>query len=189
MLALKVIECMKLLEQVSGARTKLKGMFMVDTDGVESWRSSQRGISAGRFDGEDIETVLDDLANILVTATSDVTYRFSSIVNALQEQAHSAFVTFVDGASERFNLAVGAGLCSKIQHLVSESESKTIDHLGMGPALVGAYSLAMESTLQPSSSHTLNRSGFSKPWTWRPSSAPPDAAGLSSAHFPRRVPF
>jgi 2-polyprenyl-6-methoxyphenol hydroxylase-like FAD-dependent oxidoreductase len=73
--ALKVMEELKLIEEVRACRTHFRGMSVCDEHDNELERTTERTLSGGPFDSDDIELFRDDLLRILFSAGSDlVTY-------------------------------------------------------------------------------------------------------------------
>ncbi|UNO38522.1 FAD-dependent monooxygenase [Streptomyces sp. MST-110588] len=130
--ALDVLERMNLLDQARRARTRMRGMSMLDGEGNELWRSTEMTFSSGRLDSEDIELLREDLTQLLYRNMPEgVEYLFGDSISALQEEPHGVRVGFEGGGSRMFDLVVGAdGLRSKVRHLAFGAKSHFVRHLG-----------------------------------------------------------
>ena len=130
--ALDVVERMGLLEAAKGARTHMRGMSILDSDGREIERSTVATLSSGRLDSDDIELLRDDLVRMVYGHTSGaVEYLFDDSVTALEEREGGVRVDFARGSSRTFDLVVGAdGLRSTVRSLVFGPEEEFSHHLG-----------------------------------------------------------
>ncbi|MER6951738.1 FAD-dependent monooxygenase [Nonomuraea sp. NPDC000554] len=134
--ALTVAERTGVLEQVRGKKTDMRGMSMVDADGNEIMRSTEKTISGGRLDSDDIEIMRDDLTAILLGATSGVEYLYGDSIAELAQDDHGVQVTFESGARRGFDYVVGAdGLHSNVRKLTFGDEPPFVHHLGMYVAI------------------------------------------------------
>lgn len=128
--ALDVVERMDLLEPLRAARTRMRGMSMLDNDGTELMRSEEYAPSSGRFDSGDIEVLREDLTALLAERTKDVEYLFGDSIATLTQDEGGVDVTFERGAARRFDLVIGAdGLHSKVRRLAFGPQEA--HHLGM----------------------------------------------------------
>ncbi|GAA5610446.1 hypothetical protein CP981_06695 [Streptomyces platensis] len=130
--ALDVLDRMHLLEQTQQARTRMRGMSMLDGDGNELWRSTDMTLSSGRLDSDDIELLREDLTHLLYRQShEDVEYLFDDSISLLQEGAHGIRASFERSQDRTFDLVVGAdGLHSKVRQLTFGPERQFIRHLG-----------------------------------------------------------
>ncbi|MEU9117824.1 FAD-dependent monooxygenase [Streptomyces sp. NPDC048483] len=130
--ALDVLDRMHLLEQAQQARTRMRGMSMLDGDGNELWRSTEMTLSSGRLDSDDIELLREDLTQLLYRKShEDVEYLFDDSITLLQEGAHDIRASFERSQDRTFDLVVGAdGLHSKVRQLAFGPEREFIRHLG-----------------------------------------------------------
>ncbi|MGW5644689.1 FAD-dependent monooxygenase [Saccharopolyspora sp. NPDC003752] len=130
--ALDVVDRMSLGEPMRAARTRMRGMSMLDGAGNELFRSEEHTISGGRLDNEDVELLREDLTAMLHAATrSQVEYVFGDSINALQQDEHGVRVEFERGGFRTFDLVIGAdGLHSTVRRLVFGSEQQFSTHLG-----------------------------------------------------------
>lgn len=130
--ALDVLDRMDLLTPARRLRTRLRGMAMLDADGVEQWRSTEMTLSGGRLDGDDVELLRDDLTGLLATRAQDgVDYLFDDAVTALDQDDRGVRVTFRRAAPRTFDLVVGAdGLHSGVRCLAFGPEGRFLRHLG-----------------------------------------------------------
>ncbi|MEU4806830.1 FAD-dependent monooxygenase [Actinosynnema sp. NPDC023587] len=137
--ALDVLDRMDLLGRTRRARTRMRGMAVLDADGTEQWRSTEMTLSAGRLDGDDIEVLRDDLTALLHTRARDgVEYLFGDAITALDQDDDGVRVTFRHGGPRTFDLVVGAdGLHSAVRRLVFGPEDEFVHHLG---SYVGVFS-------------------------------------------------
>ncbi|WP_406636188.1 FAD-dependent oxidoreductase [Amycolatopsis sp. WGS_07] len=126
--ALEVVERMGLGEQVRAARTRMRGMSMLDAAGNEVFRSEERTFSSGRLDSADIEILRDDLVQLLHDHT-EAEYRFGDEVTALD--AESGRVEFAKAEPRTFDLIVGAdGVHSAVRRLAFGPEDQFRRYLG-----------------------------------------------------------
>ncbi|MCC5577214.1 FAD-dependent monooxygenase [Microtetraspora sp. AC03309] len=130
--ALDVVDRMNLLAEIRQARTRMRGMSMLDGDGNEIMRSTEETVSGGRLDSDDVELLREDLTRLLYERTrDDVEYVFGDSITTLDEDEHGVRVAFEHGDSRTFDLVVGAdGLHSNVRGLAFGAESRFIHHLG-----------------------------------------------------------
>jgi 2-polyprenyl-6-methoxyphenol hydroxylase-like FAD-dependent oxidoreductase len=117
--ALKVMEELKLIEEARSCRTHFRGMSVCDERDNELERTTERTLSGGRFDSDDIELFRDDLSRILFSAGSELaTYMFGDEVVSARQQSDCVDVVLRNGGERSFDLLVGAdGLRSGIRRL------------------------------------------------------------------------
>ncbi|WP_328607491.1 FAD-dependent monooxygenase [Amycolatopsis sp. NBC_00345] len=130
--ALDVVDRMGLGEPVRAARTRMKGMSMMDGSGTELFRSEDFAYTSGRLDSEDVELLRDDLIAMLHEATKDsVEYVFDDSITALHQEEHSVRVEFERGGFRTFDLVIGAdGVHSAVRRLAFGPEAGFTTHLG-----------------------------------------------------------
>ncbi|MFE2327246.1 FAD-dependent monooxygenase [Streptomyces sp. NPDC059385] len=130
--ALDVVDRMGLLERVSGVRTRMRGMSVLDPEGNEVHRSTEATYSSGRLDGEDIEVLREDLVRMVHEHTrDDVEYLFGDTITAIEEHETGVRVDFARRPSRTFDLVVGAdGLHSTVRRLAFGPEEPFTHHLG-----------------------------------------------------------
>ncbi|MFE6746232.1 FAD-dependent monooxygenase [Kitasatospora purpeofusca] len=118
--ALEVVDRMGLLKEVEARRTGLLGMSVVDGDGRELSRTTERTASGGPVDGPDVEILRDELAELIAgVAGSGVEYRFDDSIETLVQYEEGVQVRFRGGEERSFDLVVGAdGLHSNTRRLV-----------------------------------------------------------------------
>jgi 2-polyprenyl-6-methoxyphenol hydroxylase-like FAD-dependent oxidoreductase len=130
--ALDVVDRMGLGELVRAARTRMRGMSMVDGAGNELFRSEESTFSSGRLDSEDVELLREDLVAMVHRATRDeVEYVFDDSVVSLAQDESGVRVEFGSGAARTFDLVIGAdGPHSVVRRLVFGAEREFSAHLG-----------------------------------------------------------
>ncbi|MFD4910823.1 FAD-dependent monooxygenase [Kitasatospora purpeofusca] len=130
--ALEVVDRMGLLAEVGARRTGLRGMSVVDGDGRELSRTTERTASGGPVDGPDVEILRDELAELIAgVAGSGVEYRFDDSIDTLVQYAEGVQVRFRDGEERSFDLVVGAdGLHSNTRRLVFGPEEDYLHPIG-----------------------------------------------------------
>jgi 2-polyprenyl-6-methoxyphenol hydroxylase-like FAD-dependent oxidoreductase len=130
--ALEVVQRMGILAQVRQARTRMRGMSMLDGDGNEIMRSTDKTFSSGRLDSDDVELLREDLTRLLHERTrDDVEYVLGDSITALDEDEHGVRAGFEHGEPRAFDLVVGAdGLHSNVRELTFGGERQFIHHLG-----------------------------------------------------------
>jgi 2-polyprenyl-6-methoxyphenol hydroxylase-like FAD-dependent oxidoreductase len=130
--ALDVVDRMGLGELVRAARTRMRGMSMVDGAGNELFRSEESTFSGGRLDSEDVELLREDLVAMVHRATRDeVEYVFDDSVVSLAQDESGVRVEFGSGAARTFDLVIGAdGPHSVVRRLVFGAEREFSAHLG-----------------------------------------------------------
>ncbi|MFD9426647.1 MULTISPECIES: FAD-dependent monooxygenase [unclassified Streptomyces] len=135
--ALGVVERLGLLEQARSARTRMRGMSVLDGDGNELHRSTEATLSSGRFDSGDIEVLRDDFVPMLHERLGGGAEFFhGDRITALEEGGDGVRVTFERGAPRTFDLVVGAdGLHSGVRRLVFGAEEEFVRHLDMHIAI------------------------------------------------------
>ncbi|MFE2060159.1 FAD-dependent monooxygenase [Streptomyces sp. NPDC059446] len=130
--ALDVIERMGLLDEARRARTRMRGMSVLDPEGKEIERSTETALSSGRLDSADIELLREDLVRMVFARTGgDVEYLFGDTITALVEGATGVRVDFAREPSRTFDLVIGAdGLHSTVRRLAFGPEERYAHHLG-----------------------------------------------------------
>ncbi|XVS65426.1 FAD-dependent monooxygenase [Actinosynnema sp. CA-299493] len=130
--ALDVVDRMGLGEQVRAARTRMRGMSVLDGEGNELFRSEEYALSSGRLAGEDVELLREDLITVLHRATGDgVEHVFGDSVTALREEEHGVRVELEHGGSRTVDLVIGAdGAHSAVRRLAFGPEERFGRHLG-----------------------------------------------------------
>ncbi|WKX71340.1 FAD-dependent monooxygenase [Streptomyces sp. XD-27] len=142
--ALDVLDRTGILDDARGVRTRLRGMAMLDGEGNEQWRSTEKTFSGGRLDSADIELLREDLTGLLYerALAEGVEFLFGDSIAALDEAPHGAHaqdaqhpqhirVGFEQSSTRTFDLVVGAdGLHSKVRQLAFGPEHAFIRHLG-----------------------------------------------------------
>jgi 2-polyprenyl-6-methoxyphenol hydroxylase-like FAD-dependent oxidoreductase len=130
--ALDVVDRMGLGEGVRAARTRMRGMSMVDGEGNELFRSEEHVLSSGRLDGEDVELLREDLVAMLHEATADgVEYVYGDWITALHEEEHGVRVELAHGGYRTFDFVIGAdGVHSTVRRLAFGPEERFGTHLG-----------------------------------------------------------
>jgi 2-polyprenyl-6-methoxyphenol hydroxylase-like FAD-dependent oxidoreductase len=135
--ALDVMEAMGLLEQARALRTRLHGMSMLDANGEEIERTTERTFSSGRLDSDDIEIFRDDLCQLLMGALSErVQFIYGDSIASLSESGDEVKVTFARGGERAFGLVIGAdGVYSKTRKLWFNDEATVVKSLDVVLAL------------------------------------------------------
>ncbi|MFI9235280.1 FAD-dependent monooxygenase [Streptomyces sp. NPDC053079] len=131
--ALDVLERTGILDEARNARTRLRGMAMLDSEGNELWRSTEMTYSGGRLDGADIEVLREDLTRMLHrrALAEDVEFLYDDSIATLDEQPDGVRVGFETGPARTFDLVVGAdGLHSRVRRLALGPEERFASHLG-----------------------------------------------------------
>ncbi|WP_434589460.1 FAD-dependent monooxygenase [Streptomyces sp. A5-4] len=138
--ALDVVDRMGIGTQLRAARTRMRGMSMLDGAGNEVHRSTESTFSSGQLDSEDVELLREDLTHLLYERTrADTEYIFGDSITALTESAGGVRADFERGASRTFDLVVGAdGLHSHTRALTFGPEDRFIHHLGTHLAIFSA---------------------------------------------------
>ncbi|WP_034592687.1 FAD-dependent monooxygenase [Hamadaea tsunoensis] len=125
--AAEVIELMGLTDRVRAAATDVIGMKFVDAAGRARARIDTRVPGA-------VEIMRGDLVGLLASTvenSSDVEFRFGSPVRALDQDGTGVSVTFDRGATERFDLVIGAdGLHSTVRRLAFGPEDRFLHFHG-----------------------------------------------------------
>jgi 2-polyprenyl-6-methoxyphenol hydroxylase-like FAD-dependent oxidoreductase len=118
--ALEVVARMGLKGAVESGRTRLTGVNVLDRNGNEIARHTDRTLSAGRHDSGDIEIFRDDLSTLLHESTRvGVDYRFNDSITAIDDGVGRVTVAFERGPALDFDLVIGAdGIYSNVRRLV-----------------------------------------------------------------------
>ncbi|KNB50353.1 hypothetical protein AC230_26090 [Streptomyces caatingaensis] len=129
--ALDVVGRMGLLERVRAARTRLRGMTVLDGEGNELHRSTEAVLSSGRLDSDDVEILREDLVRFLYELTADeAEFLHDDSVTALEETASGVHVTFERAPARTFDLVIGAdGLYSNVRRLAFGPHADFLSHL------------------------------------------------------------
>ena len=135
--ALTVIERMGLLPAVMALRTHHKGMTVLDRQGQEISRTTERTASAGRLDSGDVEIFRDDLSRLLMEASQNkVEYLYGDSIEELEDDDTAVLASFRRAADRRFDIVVGAdGLRSNVRWLAFDSDGRWLAPLGVGFAI------------------------------------------------------
>jgi 2-polyprenyl-6-methoxyphenol hydroxylase-like FAD-dependent oxidoreductase len=130
--ALEVARRMGVLAQFRERTTRLRGMSMVDDDGTEVFRTTERTLTGGRLDSEDLEVLRDDLVDILHRACgAGVRFVFGDRITGLRQDAHGIDVAFENAAAARFDAVLGAdGAHSGTRRLVFGPEEPFLRYMG-----------------------------------------------------------
>lgn len=128
--ALEVVERMGLLEPIRAAKTDLRGMSFVDSQGTELSRSTEATLTGGLIDNDDVEIMRDDLTTLL-SDVADPECLFGDVITSLTQHQNDVEVTFRHGPPRRFDLVLGAdGLHSGVRRLVFGPEADFVRFLG-----------------------------------------------------------
>ncbi|AVH21234.1 FAD-dependent monooxygenase [Nocardia cyriacigeorgica] len=129
----EVAERMGLMPGIRAHQLDERGMLHVDADGKELLR-----MPADMFDGKggvaEIEITRGDLNQVLldaIDAAGGCDYRYGEWIETLAQDDDGAQVTFASGATEGFDLVIGAdGLHSATRRLVFGPEEQFSTYLG-----------------------------------------------------------
>jgi len=138
--ALEVAERMGVLPGLQEHRTRLRGMSVVDADGKEVFRDTQRTMTGGRLDSPDIEILRDDLCRVLRKAVGEsVKFQYDDRITSITQDQSGVDVTFVTGAPRRFDVVIGAdGLYSGVRRLVFGTDKQFLHYVGQNIAVFSA---------------------------------------------------
>lgn len=130
--ALEVAERMGVLDTIRERSTKQAGMSVVDGDGKEIYRSTERTLTGGRLDSPDVEILRDELCAVLHRAAGgQIEYLFGDRVTALEQDEAGVDVAFANAPARRFDLVIGAdGLHSGVRRLAFGPEKQFIRTIG-----------------------------------------------------------
>ncbi|MFI5937925.1 FAD-dependent monooxygenase [Actinoplanes sp. NPDC051494] len=130
--ALEVARRMGVLDEFRKRTTQLRGMSMVDGTGAETYRTTERTLTGGRLDSEDLEVLRDDLVDILHTACgAGVRFVFDDRITALRQDASGIDAEFRTAAPARYAAVIGAdGAHSGTRRLVFGPEEPFLRYLG-----------------------------------------------------------
>ncbi|GIJ45219.1 hypothetical protein Val02_21050 [Virgisporangium aliadipatigenens] len=130
--ALEVARRMGVLEEFRERTTALRGMSMVDGSGAEIYRTTERTLTGGRLDSEDLEVLRDDLVDVLHAACgSGVRFVFGDRITALTQDEGGVEVEFEAGAPARYDVVIGAdGAHSGTRRLAFGPEEAFVRYMG-----------------------------------------------------------
>jgi 2-polyprenyl-6-methoxyphenol hydroxylase-like FAD-dependent oxidoreductase len=126
-----VVEWMGLMPAIRANQVDERGIAFVDRNGRRT-----AAMPADLFGGEgivaEIEIARGDLARILYESTAgQAEYRFSDRITALRQDAEGVDVTFASGATDRFDIVVGAdGVRSGVRSLAFGPDPEFVEYLG-----------------------------------------------------------
>jgi 2-polyprenyl-6-methoxyphenol hydroxylase-like FAD-dependent oxidoreductase len=126
-----VVEWMGLMPAIRANRVDERGIAFVDRNGRRT-----AAMPADLFGGEgivaEIEIARGDLARILYESTAgQAEYRFGDRITALHQDAEGVDVTFASGATDRFDVVVGAdGVHSGVRSLAFGPDQEFVEFLG-----------------------------------------------------------
>lgn len=138
--AIDVMERMELGDALRAKRTRMTGANLLDRQGNEIERHSDRTFSGGRHDSGDVEIFRDDLSSLLYEATkSGVDYRFGDRIVSIDDGAEKISVAFESGSTRDFDLVVGAdGVYSGVRRQVFGPSGPFLNYLGSYVAIFTA---------------------------------------------------
>ena len=130
--ALDVARRMGVLADFRKRTTELRGMSMVDESGTEIYRTTERTLTGGRLDSEDLEVLRDDLVDILHEACgTTVRFVFGDWITDLRQDEHGIDVEFQNAAPGRYDIVIGAdGAHSGTRRLVFGPEQPFLRYMG-----------------------------------------------------------
>ena len=129
-----VLERMGVWEDIRQHRTGRFDTVYVDAAGREL------AVMTGEFTGGDVEILRGDLTAILYErTTARCEYRFGDSITALTETADGVRAEFEHGATQTFDLVIGAdGIHSRVRRLAFGPERDYVRHLGYYYCVAGA---------------------------------------------------
>ena len=126
--AVEVIRRMGLEERIKRDAVHVRQITFLDEDG-KTLVSMPQGLTSEAND--DIELPRGALTAALVASTKQLEYRFADSISALKEDANGVDVTFASGATERFDLIIGAdGIHSRTRKLAFGDEAQFTHSMG-----------------------------------------------------------
>jgi 2-polyprenyl-6-methoxyphenol hydroxylase-like FAD-dependent oxidoreductase len=130
--ALDVARRTGVLELFRERATQLRGMSMVDNSGTEIYSTTERTLTGGRLDSDDLEVLRDDLVDILHRACgTGVRFVFGDQITALEQDEHGVEVAFEHAAAARYDVVIGAdGAHSGTRRLVFGPEKPYLRYMG-----------------------------------------------------------
>ncbi|WP_033343026.1 FAD-dependent monooxygenase [Catenuloplanes japonicus] len=130
--ALEVARRMGVLDAFRARTTALRGMSMVDGSGAEIYRSTERTLTGGRLDSEDLEVLRDDLVDVLHGACgAGVRFVFDDRITALTQDEYGIDVEFGNAGTARYDVVIGAdGAHSGVRRLVFGPEEPFLRYMG-----------------------------------------------------------
>lgn len=130
--ALEVARRTGVLEEFRKRTTQLRGMSMVDNAGNEIYSTTERTLTGGRLDSEDLEVLRDDLVDILRRACgARVRFVFGDQIAALRQDEHGVDVEFDHAPPARYDVVIGAdGAHSGTRRLVFGPEKPFLRYMG-----------------------------------------------------------
>lgn len=134
---LEVAERMGVLAILRQRMTRLTGMSIVDGEGREVARSTERTLTGGRLDSPDVEVFRDELCRTLFeTVGKNVEFLFDDSATSITQREASVDVSFARAAPRSFDLVIGAdGLHSGVRRLVFGSEEQFLRFMGLHVAV------------------------------------------------------
>jgi 2-polyprenyl-6-methoxyphenol hydroxylase-like FAD-dependent oxidoreductase len=138
--ALDVLAAMGLLDAARAARTTMKGVSGIDSEGRETWRSDAMTITGGNFDNDDVEILRDDLSGLLLGALApDIEIVFGDSVTGLVDRTDDVLVRFGNSPDRTFDLVVGAdGLRSTVRDLAFDGGDRFLEPMDVAVAIFSA---------------------------------------------------
>src|SRR6201996_7620694 len=129
-----VLERMGIWDEIEQRQTGRHDTVYLDAAGREL------AVITGEFTGGDVEILRGDLAAIMYERTAaGCEYRFGDSITALTETADGIRAEFEHGATQTFDLVVGAdGIHSRVRRLVFGPERDYVHHLGYYYCVAGA---------------------------------------------------
>lgn len=130
--AVEVARRMGVLEEFRRRTTELRGMSMVDDSGTEIYRTTERTLTGGRLDSDDLEVLRDDLIGVLRRACgAGIRFVFDDRITGLRQDRHGIDVEFEKAAAARYDVVIGAdGAHSGTRRLVFGPEEPFLRYMG-----------------------------------------------------------
>ena len=130
--ALEVARRTGVLDDFRTRTTRLRGMSMVDDSGAEIYRTTERTLTGGRLDSDDLEVLRDDLVDVLHQACgTGVRFVFGDWITDLRQDEHGVDVEFENAAPARYDVVIGAdGAHSGTRRLVFGPEKPFLRYMG-----------------------------------------------------------
>ncbi|MCX7124597.1 MAG: FAD-dependent monooxygenase [Gammaproteobacteria bacterium] len=128
-IAVDVVKKMGIYQKIVDKRRQLKSQCYIDVNGNTLSKSENEAV--GFYQGDEIEILRGNLAEILMQRISEIPCYFNQTVDNIVQHAESVEVIFKDGAVEHFDFVIGAdGVHSSVRKIVFTPEEYDLFDLG-----------------------------------------------------------
>ena len=128
-IAVDAVKQMGIYQKIVDKRTQLKSQCYIDVNGNTLSKSENEAV--GFHQGDEVEILRGNLAEILMQSISEIPCYFNQTVDNIVQHAESVEVIFKDRSVEHFDFVIGAdGVHSSIRKMIFTTEECDLFDLG-----------------------------------------------------------